>query len=44
MVKWDWKNDLLTVRYDPARVNPQQMIQLIDKQGYPAKVVQDAAK
>jgi hypothetical protein len=30
----DSKTDFLRVRYDPARVTAEQMLQVIDKQGY----------
>jgi hypothetical protein len=35
------KKDLLHVRYDPAKVSPEQMLQLIDKLGYEGKVIPD---
>ena len=38
------KKDLLHVRYDPARVTPEQMLQAIDKLGYEGKVIQERMK
>jgi hypothetical protein len=35
------KKDLLHVRYDPAKVMPDQMLQAIDKLGYEGKVIVD---
>ena len=35
------KTDLLHVRYDPAKVTPEQMLQAIDKLGYEGKVIPD---
>jgi len=35
------KKDLLHIRYDPAKVTPEQMLQAIDKLGYDGKVVPD---
>jgi hypothetical protein len=32
-------NDWLVVRYDPARVNPQALVEGVRKQGFTAKVV-----
>jgi hypothetical protein len=39
----DLKNDLCIVRYDPAKVSTEQMLQTIDKQGYDGKVVPSGA-
>ena len=39
----DLKNDLLHVRYDPAKVTREQMLQAIDKLGYEGKVIPDDA-
>ena len=39
----DIDNDWLRVRYDPAKVAPQQMLQTAAKQDYTAKIV-DGAK
>ena len=33
------KKDLLHIRYDPAKVTRQQMLQEIDKLGYEGKVI-----
>jgi copper chaperone CopZ len=35
------KKDLLHVRYDPAKVSPEQMLQAIDKLGYEGKRMKD---
>ena len=35
------KKDLLHVRYDPARVTREQILQAIDKLGYEGKVIPD---
>jgi hypothetical protein len=40
----DLKKDLLKVRYDPAQVTPQQMMQTTEKLKFPAKVVQEDAR
>jgi copper chaperone CopZ len=37
----DLKKDLLQVRYDPAKVTREQMLQAIDKVGYEGKVIPD---
>jgi copper chaperone CopZ len=37
------KKDLLHVRYDPAKVSREQMLQAIDKLGYEGKVIPDDA-
>jgi hypothetical protein len=38
------KKDLLRVRYDPAKVTPDQMLQAIDKLGYEGKVIPERMK
>jgi hypothetical protein len=35
----DLKNDLLHVRYDPAKVTREQMVEAIDKLGYEGQVI-----
>jgi hypothetical protein len=35
------KKDLLHIRYDPAKVTREQMLQEIDKLGYEGKVIPD---
>jgi copper chaperone CopZ len=37
----DLKKDLLHIRYDPAQVTVEQMLQAIDKLGYEGKVIPD---
>jgi hypothetical protein len=39
----DLKNDLCIVRFDPARVSKEQMLAVIDTQGFEGKVVPDSA-
>jgi hypothetical protein len=38
------KKDLLHIRYDPAKVTREQMLQAIDKLGYEGKVIQEGMK
>jgi hypothetical protein len=35
------KKDLLHIRYDPAKVTREQMLQAIEKLGYEGKVIQE---
>jgi hypothetical protein len=39
----DPKKDLLHVRYDPAKVTRERMLQAIDKLGYQGKAIADDA-
>jgi copper chaperone CopZ len=39
----DPTKDLLHVRYDPAKVTREQMLQAVDKVGYEGKVIPDDA-
>ena len=39
----DLKNDLCIVRFDPAKVTREQMLQAIDSLGYEGKVIPDDA-
>lgn len=34
----------LRVRYDPARVTPELLLQTIDRKGYPGKIVSDGGR
>jgi hypothetical protein len=38
-VEVDLKNDQLRVRYDPERVTPEQLLKVVDEQGFDGKVV-----
>jgi len=33
------KNDQLRVHYDPERVTPEQMLKVVDDQGFDGKIV-----
>jgi hypothetical protein len=35
------EKDLLHIRYDPAKVTPEEMLRAIDKVGYDGKVIQE---
>jgi hypothetical protein len=38
-VQWDWKNDLLHVRYDPEQITPETLLEAVAKQGFKGKLV-----
>jgi hypothetical protein len=35
----DLTNDLLRVHYDPERATPEQMLKVVDEQGFDGKIV-----
>ena len=42
-VEADLKNNLLRVRYDPARLKPEQLLETVGDQGFQGKIVPGGA-